>query len=78
MINVFYQKVVPLLNEPSTIAFFLGLNKYNNQHQSDHFGGKSGNHANYHDGHLYTRNRGCMFSIDNPAKSSHSALNIHI
>ncbi|KAH9391105.1 hypothetical protein TYRP_006699 [Tyrophagus putrescentiae] len=35
-----------------------GLNKYNNQHSSDNTGSSKGNHANYHGGHVYTRNRG--------------------
>ncbi|XP_046918921.2 uncharacterized protein LOC124499101 isoform X1 [Dermatophagoides farinae] len=35
-----------------------GLNKYNGHHKRDKYGGKSGNHKDYNDHHVYTRNRG--------------------
>lgn len=42
----------------SVCLWGLGLNKYSSNQQSDKYGGKSGKHDNYHDGHVYTRNRG--------------------
>ncbi|OTF75900.1 hypothetical protein BLA29_009698, partial [Euroglyphus maynei] len=35
-----------------------GLNKYNGHHKRDKYGGKSGNHNDYNDHHVYQRNRG--------------------
>ena len=35
-----------------------GLNKYNGHHKRDKYGGKSGNHKDYNDHHVYQRNRG--------------------
>ncbi|UXI23260.1 secreted salivary gland peptide [Sarcoptes scabiei] len=35
-----------------------GLNKYTGHHKKDKYGGKSNQHKDYHDTHVYTRNRG--------------------
>ena len=54
-----------------------GLNKYSGSHSSDHYGGKSGSHSNYNNGHVYTRNRGYGYEKHYMYDKEYSTSNKH-